>query len=200
MAKRVQWGRPEYFIQWQSYPLSENTLEPGEHLPEELITVFEKRCVDPFHTDECQERLEREGFKIASGMQQNYHDVARCSLSALPWFTIRPLWVFIPHQWRGTDSSGPWSLWSFYQITNLFNFYKNLIVIAAPTIIHNHCEPTEKKAGFNFSQSYLSLNKVFWCCRHIGQKLDPSEKSLTSCHNFGLNYRPERAAQIDGIA
>ena len=110
MAKRVQWGRPEYFIQWQSYPPSENTLEPAEHLPEELITVFEKRCVDPFHTDECQERLEREGFKIASGMQQNYHDVARCSLSALPWFTIRPLWVFIPHQWRGTDSSGPWSL------------------------------------------------------------------------------------------
>ena len=51
-----------------------------------------------------------EGFKIASGMQRNYHDVARCSLSALPWFTVRPLWVFIPRQWRGTDSSGPWSL------------------------------------------------------------------------------------------
>ena len=51
-----------------------------------------------------------EGFKIAPGMQRNYHDTARCSASALSWFAIRPPWVSVPRQWRGTDSSRPWSL------------------------------------------------------------------------------------------
>ena len=57
VAKRVQGGRAEYFIQWQSYSPSENTWEPAEHLPEELITAFENRSVDPFRADECRERL-----------------------------------------------------------------------------------------------------------------------------------------------
>ena len=75
VAKRVQGGRAEYFIQWQSYSSSENTWEPAEHLPEELITAFENRSVDPF---------------------RNYHDTARCSASALSWFAIRPPWVSVP--------------------------------------------------------------------------------------------------------
>ena len=37
-----------------------------------------------------------EGFKIAPGMQRNYHDTARCSASALSWFAIRPPWVSVP--------------------------------------------------------------------------------------------------------
>ena len=52
VAKRVQGGRAEYFIQWQSYSSSENTWEPAEHLPEELITAFKNRSVDPFRADE----------------------------------------------------------------------------------------------------------------------------------------------------
>ena len=52
VAKRVQGGRAEYFIQWQSYSPSKNTWEPAEHLPEELITAFENRSVDPFRVDE----------------------------------------------------------------------------------------------------------------------------------------------------
>ena len=38
VAKRIQGGRAEYFIQWQSYSSSENTWEPAEHLPEELMS------------------------------------------------------------------------------------------------------------------------------------------------------------------
>ena len=33
VGKRVQGGRTEYFIQWQSYSPSENTWEPAKHLP-----------------------------------------------------------------------------------------------------------------------------------------------------------------------
>ena len=33
VAKRVQGGRTEYFIQWQSYSPTENTWEPAKHLP-----------------------------------------------------------------------------------------------------------------------------------------------------------------------
>ena len=64
VAKRVQGGRAAYFIQWQSYSQSENTWEPAEHLPEELITAFENRTVDPFRADECRERLAYLGLNL----------------------------------------------------------------------------------------------------------------------------------------
>ena len=37
VAKRFVGGRAKYFIQWKNYCPSENTWEPAEHLPEELI-------------------------------------------------------------------------------------------------------------------------------------------------------------------
>jgi len=57
VAKRVQGGKAEYFIQWQNYSRSENTWEPAEHLLEDLIAAFENRSVDPLRADECRERL-----------------------------------------------------------------------------------------------------------------------------------------------
>ena len=43
----------EYIIQWQNYSPGENTWEPAEHLPEDLIAAFENRCVDPPRADKC---------------------------------------------------------------------------------------------------------------------------------------------------
>ena len=90
VAKRVQGGRAEYFIQWQSYSPSENTWEPAEHLPEELITAFENRSVDPFRTDECRERLAllfEKGLKLPLGCDETImirHDVVRALFPGLP--------------------------------------------------------------------------------------------------------------------
>ena len=57
VAKRVKGGKSEYFIQLQNYCSSENTWEPAEHLPQDLIAAFENRYVDPLRADECRERL-----------------------------------------------------------------------------------------------------------------------------------------------
>ena len=35
-----------------------------------------------------------------------------------------------------------WLVEKAFPDKNLFNFYKNIIVVAAPMIIHNDCEPT----------------------------------------------------------
>ena len=89
-AKRVQGGRVEYFIQWQSYFPSENTWEPAEHLPEELITAFENRSVDPFRADECRERLAllfEKGLKSPLACNETItirHDVVRALFPGLP--------------------------------------------------------------------------------------------------------------------
>ena len=90
VAKRVQGGRAEYFIQWQSYSPSENTWEPAEHLPEELITAFENRSVDPFRADECRERLAllfEKGLKSPLACNETItirHDVVRVLFPGLP--------------------------------------------------------------------------------------------------------------------
>ena len=90
VAKRVQGGRAEYFIQWQSYSPSENTWEPAEHLPEELITAFENRSVDPFRADECRERLAllfEKGLKSPLACNETItirHDVVRALFPGLP--------------------------------------------------------------------------------------------------------------------
>ena len=57
VAKRFVRGKAEYFIPWKNYCPSENTWEPAEHLPEELITAFDCRAVDRVCADECKERL-----------------------------------------------------------------------------------------------------------------------------------------------
>ena len=90
VAKRVQGGRAEYFIQWQSYSPSENTWEPADHLPEELITAFENRSVDPFRADECRERLAllfEKGLKSPLACKETItirHDVMRALFPGLP--------------------------------------------------------------------------------------------------------------------
>ena len=90
VAKRVQGGRAEYLIQWQSYFPSENTWEPAEHLPEELITAFENRSVDPFRADECRERLAllfEKGLKSPLACNETItirHDVVRALFPGLP--------------------------------------------------------------------------------------------------------------------
>lgn len=48
VVKQIQGGKSEFFIQWKDYSLAENTWEPTEHLPGELIAVFESRIVDQF--------------------------------------------------------------------------------------------------------------------------------------------------------
>lgn len=57
VAKRVKGRNTEYFINWQNYSPCENTWEPAEHLPEDLIAAFENRSVDPLCAYECRERL-----------------------------------------------------------------------------------------------------------------------------------------------
>ena len=90
VAKRVQGSRAEYFIQWQSYSPSENTWEPAEHLPEELITAFGNRSVDPFRADECRERLAllfEKGLKSPLACNDTItirHDVVRALFPGLP--------------------------------------------------------------------------------------------------------------------
>ena len=57
VPKRIQGGKCEFFVQWKDYSAAENTWEPSEHIPEELIAAFESRCVDSVRIDECKERL-----------------------------------------------------------------------------------------------------------------------------------------------
>ena len=53
VTKRVKGGREKYSIQCQNYSSNENTWEPPENLPEDLITAFENMSVDPLRADEC---------------------------------------------------------------------------------------------------------------------------------------------------
>ena len=46
VAKRIQGSKSEFFVQWKDYSSAENTWEPSEHIPEELIAAFESRCVE----------------------------------------------------------------------------------------------------------------------------------------------------------
>ena len=98
IVAKLQGGRAEYFIQWQSY-------FPSEILREQICQSISRQWM----AGETSSFI-WEGFKIAPDVQRNYHDTARCSASALSWFALRPPWVSVPRQWRGTDSSRPWSL------------------------------------------------------------------------------------------
>ena len=57
VAKRIQGRETAYFVQWKHYSPEQNTWEPADHLPEELISAFENRSVDPLRAEECRERL-----------------------------------------------------------------------------------------------------------------------------------------------
>ena len=57
VAKRIQARKAQYYIQWKNHSAIDNTWVPAEQLPEDLVTNFESRYVDPVRADECRERL-----------------------------------------------------------------------------------------------------------------------------------------------
>ena len=89
-SKRSQGSNVEYFIQWKNYSSTENTWEPPEHLPEDLIAAFERRSVDPVRIDECRERLAllfEKGLKAILACNETIvmrHDVMRALFPGLP--------------------------------------------------------------------------------------------------------------------
>ena len=90
VAKRAQGRKEEYFIQWKNYSPTENTWEPVEHLPKDLITTFESRYVDPLRVDECTERLAllfESGLKAPLAYSETItmrHDVLRSLFPDMP--------------------------------------------------------------------------------------------------------------------
>ena len=90
VAKRIQKRKTEYFIQWKNYSPSENTWEPAEHLPQELIAAFNCRDVDPLRLDECRERLAlvfEKGLRSPLGFSDTItmrHDVLRSIFPKMP--------------------------------------------------------------------------------------------------------------------
>ena len=90
VAKRIQKRKTEYFIQWKNYSPSENTWEPAEHLPQELIAAFNFRDVDPLCLDECRERLAlvfEKGLRSPLGFSDTItmrHDVLRVIFPKMP--------------------------------------------------------------------------------------------------------------------
>ena len=90
VAKRLVGSKPEFFIKWKNYCPSENTWEPAEHLPQELITAFESRLVDPVRLDECKERLAllfEKGLKSPLACNETIkmrHDVLRSIFPEMP--------------------------------------------------------------------------------------------------------------------
>ena len=98
VAKRVKGGKAEYLIQWQNYCPSENTWEPAEHLPQDLIAAFE-RYVDPLRANECRERLAllfKKGLISPLTCNENItmrHDVLRAIFPGLPSDLRGPLYL-----------------------------------------------------------------------------------------------------------
>ena len=90
VAKRVRGGKAEFFIQWKNYSTTENTWEPAEHLPEDLIAAFENRSVEPVRADECRERLAllfEKGLKAPLACNETItmrHDVLRAIFPDMP--------------------------------------------------------------------------------------------------------------------
>ena len=82
--------KAEYFIQWQNYSPSENTWEPAEHFPEDLIVAFENRSVNPLRVGECRERLSllfENGLKASLACNETItmrHDVKQAIFPSLP--------------------------------------------------------------------------------------------------------------------
>lgn len=109
LAKWVQGGRAVYFIQWQNYSQVKvretqlSTCPKNSSLPSRTIFRF---ILCWWMLKETSSSI-CDGFKIASGMKWNYHDVARCSASTFSWFAVRPPWASVPCHWRRTDSSRP---------------------------------------------------------------------------------------------
>lgn len=90
VAKRVKAGREEYFIHWKNYSPAENTWEPANHLPEELIAAFADKFVDPIRVDESRERLAllfEKGLKSPGACNETItmrHDVLRSLFPGMP--------------------------------------------------------------------------------------------------------------------
>ena len=90
VAKRIQGRETVYFVQWKHYSPEQNTWEPAEHLPEELISAFENRSVDPLRAEECRERLAllfEKSLKSPLACNETItmqHDVLRAIFPGLP--------------------------------------------------------------------------------------------------------------------
>ena len=90
VAKRIKGGKAEYFIKWKNYSPAENTWEPVDHLPKELIAAFEDRSVNPLRADESSERLAllfEKGMKSALAFNETItmrHDVLRSLFPDMP--------------------------------------------------------------------------------------------------------------------
>ena len=74
VAKRIQGRETVYFVQWKHYSPEENTWEPADHLPEELIAAFAL--------------LFEKGLKITARLQRDDHNAAR---EQHPLLNSRPL-------------------------------------------------------------------------------------------------------------
>lgn len=83
MAKKILNGRPCYMVKWYGYCASQNTWEPKDHLPADLVAAFENPDPDPVRVEEARERIglvfER-GMKVPLQHEESIeirHDVVR---------------------------------------------------------------------------------------------------------------------------
>ena len=87
--------------------------EASEHIPEELITAFKSRCVDPVHRDECKERLAllfERGLKSPLGCNETIimrHDVLWSIFLGLP-FDLRSTPYLVSEEELFTAGLGPY--------------------------------------------------------------------------------------------
>lgn len=170
VVNRVKGGKAdkaEYFIQWQNYCLSENTWEPAEHLPEDLIAAFENRSVDPLCLMNGRETSSsnREGFKIIPGLQRNYQDAAWCIIASdISWLAVRPAQELIPRQRRGADDSRAWF------------FPKEVFNSDRWRMSHQHSSPLE---ALSWQVTYLlRWARLQNCCPPSGESSDQVVQEL----------------------
>ena len=53
MAKKIPNGRSCHMVKWYGYCASENTWEPKDHLPADLVEAFESPDPDPVRVEEA---------------------------------------------------------------------------------------------------------------------------------------------------
>ena len=57
VAKKFVKGEPQYMVKWFNFCASENTWEPKDHLPLDLVEAFENPDPDPVRLEEARERI-----------------------------------------------------------------------------------------------------------------------------------------------
>lgn len=96
VAKRLRGNKAEYFVKWKDYSRTENTWEPSEHLPAELIAAFECRSVEPRRLEECRERLE---LLFEAGLKRPFE---YCETLTMSHDVVRSLFPKMPSDLRGS--------------------------------------------------------------------------------------------------